>query len=100
MDKILKVAKRLKIFTLEDIVMFCEIEPTSARRFLQESENIKQVGNKFEYAGAVKTEEKYKIFDKNIECKNSDITVVQACKIFLNFSKNVLINTDLKQPYR
>lgn len=26
MDKILKVAKRLKTFTLEDIVIFCEID--------------------------------------------------------------------------
>ena len=48
MDKILKVAKRLKTFTLDDIVMFCEIDPTIAERFLQRSENIKPVGNKFE----------------------------------------------------
>ena len=26
MDKILKIAKRLKTFTLEDIVMFCDID--------------------------------------------------------------------------
>ena len=84
MDKILKVAKRLKTFTLDDIVMFCEIDPDVARKFLQESENIKPVGNKFEYVESVKTEEKFKIVDKNIECKNSDITVVQACEIFLD----------------
>ena len=84
MDKILKVAKRLKTFTLDDIVMFCEIDFATAKRFLQESENIKPVGNKFEYVEAVKTEEKFKIVDKNIECKNSDITVVQACEIFLD----------------
>ena len=82
-DKILKVAKRLKTFTPEDIVMFCEIDSDVARKFLQESENIKPVGNKFEYVESVKTEEKFKIIDKNIECKNSDITVVQACEIFL-----------------
>ena len=44
MDKILKVAKRLKTFTLDDIVMFCEIGSDVARKFLQESENIKPVG--------------------------------------------------------
>ena len=90
MDKILKVAKRLKTFTLEDIVMFCEIEPTIAERFLQRSENIKPVGNKFEYVEAVKTEEKFKIIDKNIECKNSDITVVQACEMFLDLKSQTL----------
>ena len=83
MNKILKVAKRLKTFTLDDIVMFCEIDPTIAERFLQRSENIKPVGNKFEYVELVKTEEKFKIVDKNIECKNSDITIVEACELFL-----------------
>ena len=90
MDKILKVAKRLKTFTLEDIVMFCEIDPDVARKFLQESENIKPVGNKFEYVELVKMEEKFKIVDKNIECKNSDITVVQACEMFLDLKQQTL----------
>ena len=90
MDKILKVVKRLKTFTLEDIVMFCEIDPTIAERFLQRSENIKPVGNKFEYVELVKTEEKFKIVDKNIECNNSDITVVQACELFLDLKQQNL----------
>ena len=90
MDKILKIAKRLKVFTPEDIVMFCEIDTTAAERFLQESENIKLVGNKFEYVEIVKTVEKFKIVDKNIECKNSDITVVQACEIFLKTKQQTL----------
>ncbi len=90
MDKILKVAKRLKTFTLDDIVMFCEIDPTIAERFLQESENIKPVGNKFEYVESVKTEEKFKIVDKNIECINFDITVVQACEMFLDLKCQTL----------
>ena len=90
MDKILKVVKRLKIFTLEDIVMFCEIDTTTAVRFLQESENIKPSGNKFEYVESVKTEEKFKIVDKNIECKNFDITVVQACEKFLDLKQQNL----------
>ncbi len=99
MDKILKVAKRLKTFTLEDIVMFCEIDPTSARRFLQESENIKQVGNKFEYVKSIKTEEKFKIIDKNIECKNSDITVIQACEMFLK-TKHQTLTEQSYQAYK
>ena len=90
MDKILKVAKRLKTFTLDDIVMFCEIDTTTARKFLQESENIKPVGNKFEYVESMKTEDKFKIIDKNIECKNFDITVVQACEIFLDLKQQNL----------
>ena len=94
-DKILKVAKRLKTFTLEDIVMFCEIDAETAGKILRESENIKPCGNKFEYVETVKTEDKFKIIDKNIPCKNSDITVVAACEMFLeNYkSKDIKINT-------
>ena len=57
---------------------------------MQRSENIKPVGNKFEYVELVKTEEKFKIVDKNIECKNSDITVVQACEMFLDLKQQTL----------
>ena len=90
MDKILKVAKRLKIFTLEDIVMFCEIDAEVAEEFLRESENIKPCKNKFEYVETVRTEDKFKIIDKNIKCKNSDITVVQACEMFLDLKSQTL----------
>jgi len=95
MDKILKVAKRLKTFTLEDIVMFCEVDAETAGSFLLESENIKTCGDKFEYIDAVKTEDKFKIIDKNIPCKNSDITVTDACNLFLNIcqSRNIKQNT-------
>ena len=70
--------------------MFCGIDPDVARKFLQESENIKPVGNKFEYVELVKTEEKFKIVNKNIECNNSDITVVQACELFLDLKQQNL----------
>lgn len=90
MDKILKVAKRLKSFTLDDVVMFCEIDPDVAGKFLQESENIKQVGSKFEYVEGIKTDDKFRIVDKNIQSKNSDITVVQACEIFLKIKQQIL----------
>ena len=90
MDKILKVAKRLKTFTLEDIVMFCKVDAETAERFLRESENIKSVGNKFEYIETIKAEDKFRIIDKNIPRKNSDITVVEACEIFLEIKQNTL----------
>lgn len=95
MDKILKVAKRLKTFTLEDIVMFCEVDTNTAETFLQKSESIKLCGNKFEYVETTKSEDKFKIIDKNIPCIDSDITVTNACNLFLNIcqSRNVKLNT-------
>ncbi len=57
---------------------------------MYESENIKLAGNKFEYVESVKTEDKYKIVDKNIECKNSDITVVEAYELFLDMKHKTL----------
>ena len=90
MDKILKVAKRLKSFTLEDIAMFCDIDADTAENFIFESENIKPVGNKFEYVETVRTEDKFKIIDKNIPCKNSDITAIQACEMFLDLKQQTL----------
>ena len=100
MDKILKVAKRLKTFTLEDIVMFCEIDADTAEKILQESENIKPFGNKFEYVEIIKTEDKFKIIDKNISSKNSDITVVAACEIFLENCKNRNIKRSTVKAYK
>jgi len=89
-DKILKVAKRLKTFTLEDIIMFCEIDTEIAGKFLKESENIKLCGDKFEYIEVVKIEDKFKIIDKNIASKNSDITVIEACELFLDIKQKTL----------
>ena len=90
MDKILKVATRLQTFTLEDIAMFCDIDTKTAEAFLQKSENIKPVCNKFEYTETIKAEDKFRIIDKNIPSKNSDITVVEACEIFLEIKQNTL----------
>ena len=95
MDKILKVAKRLKTFTIEDIVMFCDIAPETAGNFLRKSENVKPCGDKFEYIETVKTDDKFKIIDKNIPCIDSNITVRDACNSFLNTcqSRNIKLNT-------
>lgn len=90
MHRILKVAKKLKTFTLEDIVMFCDIDVGIIKEFLENSENIKAFGNKFEYVKTVKTEDKFKIIDRNIECKNSDITVIEACEEFLRVKYKTL----------
>ena len=90
MDKILKVAKRLKTFTLDDIVMFCDIDAETVGKFLRESENIKQCGDKFEYVETIKTEDKFKVINKNISCIYSDITVIEACEIFLNIKRKTL----------
>ena len=100
MDKILKVAKILKSFTLEDIAMFCEIDAETAERFLRESENIKPSGDKFEYVETVRTEDKFKIIDKYIPCKNSDITVIDACNLFLDICKNKNIKQITIKAYK
>ncbi len=100
MDKILKVAKRLKTFTLEDIIMFCAIDAETVERLLRESENIKPVGGKFEYVETVKTEDKFKIIDKNIQSKNSDITVTDACISFLNVSQSRNIKQNTVKAYK
>lgn len=100
MDKILKVAKRLKTFTLEDIVMFCDIDADAAEKFIFESENIKPVGNNFEYVDIIKIKDKFKIIDKNIPSKNSDITVIYACEIFLGSCKNRNIKINTIKAYK
>lgn len=99
MDKILKIAKRLKTFTLDDIVMFCNIDADTAGKFVQESENIKPFGNKFEYVEIIKAEEKFSIIDKNTQSKNSDITVVAACEMFLDIKQKTLTKASF-QAYK
>mgnify|MGYP003296264945 CR=1 FL=1 len=72
MDRILKVAKRLKQFTLDDIVMFCEIDEKSAIKFLATSENIKQNGKFYEYVEASITTSNLKIIDLNKKVENNE----------------------------
>lgn len=90
MDKILKVTKRLKTFTIEDIVMFTGLDIKIIKEFLESSENIKVLGGKFEYNETVKSEDRFKIIDKNILSQNSDITVVEACEEFLRIKYKTL----------
>lgn len=90
MDKILKVAKRLKSFTLEDIVMFTDFDIKIIKEFLDKSENIIVLRSKFEYVESVRREDKFKVIDKNISLKNSDITVINACEEFLRIKYKTL----------
>jgi len=90
MDKILKVAKRLKSFTLEDIVMFTDFDIKIVKEFLNKSENIIVLGSKFEYVEIIRREDKFKVIDKNIPSKNSDITVINACEEFLKIKYKML----------
>ena len=65
-----------------------------------ESENIKPIGDKFEYVETVRTEDKFKIIYKNIPCKNSDITVIDACNLFLDICKNKNIKQNTVKAYK
>ena len=82
-DKILKIAKRLKIFTLEDIVMFTGLEIDTVRNFLEQSDNIQKFKNEFRYIEIIQKEETFKIIDKNILSQNSDITLIDAINLFM-----------------
>ena len=82
-DKILKIAKRLKTFTLEDIVMFTGLEIDTVKNFLEQSDNIQKFKNKFEYVEIIQKEETFKIIDKNILSQNSDITLIDAINLFM-----------------
>ena len=45
-------------------------------------------------------QDKFRIVDKNIPCKNLDITVVAACKIFLENCKNRNIKRSTVKAYK
>ena len=80
--------------------MFCDIDVETAEKFINESENMKPIGNKFEYVETMKAEDKFKIIDKNIPSKNSDIIVVEACSKFLEIYKNKNITERTFKEYR
>lgn len=98
-DKILKIAKRLKIFTLEDIVMFTGLEIDTVRNFLDQSDNIQKFKNEFEYVGIIQKEETFKIIDKNILSQNSDITLIDAINLFMEI-KNCKLSSWSKKTYK
>lgn len=79
--------------------MFCDIDAKTAEDFIQKSENIKPVSNKFEYVETTKSDDKFKIIDKNIPSKNSDITVAAACEMFLEIKQKTMTETSF-QTYK
>lgn len=85
MDNVLKVAKRLKNFTIDDLIVMGDLDETLANAALNAliSENkIKQTGKYFEYLELQVHQENYKIFDRNIMVKNSEITMLDAVEVF------------------
>ena len=72
-DKILKIAKRLKTFTLEDIVMFTGLEIDTVRNFLDQSDNIQKFKNEFEYVGIIQKEEIFKINNLSFPARKPEI---------------------------
>ena len=79
--------------------MFCEIDAEVTEEFLRESANIKPCEDKFGYVETMKAEDKFKIIDKNIPSKNSDITVVAACEMFLEIKQKTMTETSF-QTYK
>lgn len=100
MNKIIKIAKRLKTFTLEDIVMFTGFDIEIIKKFLESSENIKVFGGKFEYIETMKFEDKFKIIDKNKTIQNSNISVVEACENYIKIRQNKNISQNTINAYR
>lgn len=96
-NKILKIAKMLKSFTFEDLVIMSELKEETINSAIQElltDKIITKAGKFYEYA-VNKNPDNIKIVNKNIKCKNSDITVIEACENFLENckSRNLKINT-------
>lgn len=102
-NKILIAAKKLKTFTLGDIVMMTDIEETAVKSVLNElitNNKIKAVNNSFEYIEKLKVAENIKIVNKNILVQNPDITTLEAVKIFLQNCEDKALSFETKKAYR
>lgn len=87
---ILKIAKKLKTFTLDDLIIMGDLEEDFAREILNQliiEDKIKPTGKYFEYTETQVRKENYKIIDRNIEVRNSEITMPEAVEIFLGSIK-------------
>ena len=90
MDKVLKIAQKLKTFTLDDLIIMGDLEENFATEVLNQliiEGKIKLTGKYFEYVEMQTKKENYRIIDKNIEVKNSGITLIEAVEIFLDVIK-------------
>lgn len=102
-NKILTAAKRLKTFTFDDIVMMTDIEETTAKLILNDfvkNNKIKCIGKYFEYIESLRIAENIKIFDKNINVKSSDITTLEAVKIFMQSYEDKGLSFETLKTYK
>lgn len=102
-NKILTAAKRLKTFTLDDIIMMTDTEESLIKLAVKElikNNKIKDIGKYFEYIEHPKIVENVKIINKSIEVKNSDITVLEAIKIFLQNCGRKKLKDRTKKEYK
>lgn len=91
-NKILKIAKMLKTFTMEDLVMMSDLEVNDISKEIQEllkDKIITKSSKYYEYV-SIQKQDNIKIINKNIGCKNSDITVIEACEEFLKIKRQTL----------
>jgi len=87
MDKILKIAQKLKIFTLDDLIIMDDLDEDFATKILNQliiEGKIKLTGKYFEYIETQTIKDNYTIIDQNIKVKNSEITMPEAVEMFLN----------------
>ncbi len=102
-NKFLTAAKKLKTFTFDDIVMMTDIEETTVKSILNDfikNNNLKAVNNYFEYIENPKNFENIKIINKSIEVKNSNITVIEAVKRFLQSREIKALSFETLKTYR
>jgi len=102
-NKILIAAKKLKTFTLDDIVMMTEVEESVAKSVLDNptaNYKIKTKGTNFEYIEHPKIVENIKIVNKNISVQKPDITTLEAIKIFLKNCECRNLSFETQKTYR
>jgi hypothetical protein len=102
-NKILIAAKKLKTFTLDDIVMMTEVEESVAKSVLDNltaNYKIKTKGTNFEYIEHPKIVENIKIVNKNISVQNPDITTLEAIKIFLQNCEGKGLSFETQKTYK
>lgn len=102
-NKILMAAKKLKKFTLDDVVIMTDIDESiiiPALRELTKNNKIIRIGKYFEYFENLRVVENVKIIDKNIKAKISDITALNAVKIFLKNCERKNLKERTKREYK
>lgn len=101
-NKILKIAKMLKTFTFEDLLMMSDLGVNNINQEIQQLLTdgiITKSGKYYEYIGN-KHPDSIKIINKNIESRNSDITVIVACGEFLENCKRKNLKTNTIKAYK